>query len=78
MSFPVTREIYVSLPDEGTDVWRPAQAEDLGGGVFRLVGPVPEGEVWEFEPGSTVRCNERSFADGKRGIVATELVDVDA
>jgi hypothetical protein len=71
-------QIYVALLDEGVDVWRPVQAEDLGNGVFRLVGPIPEGEVWAFQPGDTIRCSEKLFADGRKGMVATALVNADA
>jgi hypothetical protein len=41
--------VYVALLDEGTAVWRPIVAESVGAGLFRLFGPVPDGEAWEFE-----------------------------
>jgi hypothetical protein len=49
-------EVYVRLLDEGTEVSRPVNAELVGPGLFRLLGPVPNGEVWEFQPGEIVRC----------------------
>ena len=50
--------IYIRLLDEGTDVLRPAEAEELGNGLFKL-RPTPDydpdDEKWEFIPGSIVR-----------------------
>ena len=68
--------VYVPLVDEGVDVWRPVVAEPVGPMLFRLTGPVPDGEAWAFEPGAVVRCYERTFADGTRGPAAFERVEV--
>ena len=65
-------EVSVALLEEGTDVWRTVVAERVGPALFRLIGPVPEGESWEFLPGEVVRCEERVFAGGLRGLVAVE------
>jgi hypothetical protein len=64
--------VYVALLGEGTEVWRPVAAEQVGPDLFRLLGPAPEGESWEFGPGAVVRCRERAFAGGARGLVAAE------
>ena len=32
-----TTIVYVELLDEGVRVWRPAEAEELGGGRYRLI-----------------------------------------
>jgi hypothetical protein len=52
------RTIYIRLLDEGTDVLRPTEAEELGNGLFKL-RPTPDydpdDEKWEFIPGSIVR-----------------------
>ncbi len=67
-------EIYVALLDEGTDVWRPVQATELTNGVFRIAPTKPPNdEVWEFEPGATVRCERRHLSGGS-ALVAIELV----
>ncbi len=60
------RTIYVSLLDEGTDVWRPVEAEELRDGLFRIVSENSnsEDERWEFSPGSIVRCEQQQFSDG--------------
>ena len=58
--------IYVRLLDEGTEVFRPTEALDLGNGQFRLLPTSnydPEDEKWEFPPGSVVR-GERVRGDG--------------
>lgn len=68
-------EIFVELLGEDTQSWRPVAAQRLGSGLFRIVGTVPEDEVWRFQPGQTVRCAEHSFADGSCGPVAVERAD---
>ena len=46
--------IYVTMEDEGVDVWRPVEAADEGGGIYRISEtPMPDGEAWEFPLGST-------------------------
>ena len=52
----MSQTIYMQLLDEGTDVWRPVQAETLAGGLFRVLGPVPQDEKWAFSPGAIVLC----------------------
>ena len=51
--------VYVRLLDEGTEVARPVKAEQVGPEAFHLLGPVPEGELWEFQPNEIVRCQRR-------------------
>jgi len=61
--------IYVRLLKEGTEVFRPTQALDLGNGIYRLEatpGYDPEDEICEFVPGSDVRGEVRSFESGQR------------
>ena len=61
-----TVKIYIRLLNEATDVSRPTQALDLGGGLFNILPTSDyelEDETWEFVPGSTVRaelCNSNS------------------
>jgi hypothetical protein len=64
--------VYVKLLDEGVDVWRPVSAEVASDGAYRLADDQPEGERWEFEPGTSVWCEERRFEDGILGLVATQ------
>jgi hypothetical protein len=57
--------IYVALKDEGVDVWRPVEASDEGGGIYRISeAPMPDSETWEFPPGSRVRCERHELGDG--------------
>jgi hypothetical protein len=69
-------EVYVALLDEGTAVWRPVAAEQVGPGLFRLLGPVPDDEVWEFPPGAVVRCEGRQLSGGA-ALVAVERVEAE-
>lgn len=61
-------DLYVQLLDEGTEVFRPTKALDLGNGLYRLEATSdydPELETWEFVPGSEVRGEIRPFASGR-------------
>lgn len=60
--------IYVSLMDEGTDVWRPVQAEKQIDGSYIIVSrnDDPGDEKWQFPSGSVVRCELRQLSGGVR------------
>jgi hypothetical protein len=69
----VMATIYVALEDEGVDVWRPVEAADEGGGIYRISQtPMSDGEKWEFPPGARVRCERRELSDGP-ALVAVAL-----
>jgi hypothetical protein len=65
--------IFVKLLDEGTECWKPINANPVGNGVYEILGIVPSGEAWEFGPGARVRCQPKTFADGSTGLVASRL-----
>lgn len=67
--------IYVALLDQPTPTWRAVPAEEVGEGEFLLGGAMPQGERWAFAPGTRVRCEERQFSDGSRGLVAVEVFE---
>ena len=52
--------IYVSLLDEGVDVWRPVQAKPLGNFDYLILDYDYDAtvETWEFPPGTVVVCEE--------------------
>lgn len=63
--------LYVPLLDEGTDVLRPTTGVFVGTDVVRVEAPEdydPE-EIWEFPPGSEVRCIAE-FRGGRQILVA--------
>ena len=66
----MAQTICMPLLQEGTDVWRPVQAEPLGGELFRVLGEVPEEEMWKFPPGTIVLCREQVFDGGRRDLAA--------
>lgn len=66
--------IYMPFLNEGTDVWRPVQAERVANGQYRIVGNMPADESWTFAPGSVVICESKVFADGKNGLVPVSAV----
>jgi hypothetical protein len=66
--------MYVYLRNEGTDVWRPVQAEQVGPNAFRLLDQEPDDEEWEFPSGSVVTVREKIFsATGAEGLAAIEI-----
>jgi hypothetical protein len=67
-------KIFVQLLDEGTVVYRPTNAMDLGNGRFRLEacsGYSPDDETWEFLPGTEVRREVRTLASGKQYVAVS-------
>lgn len=69
--------IFVFLPEEAVDTWRPVDAEAVAPGTYRILSPNPdlEDEVWEFKSGDVVHCEERTFEGGERGLVAIAKVE---
>ena len=69
------RTIYIRLLNEGTEVLRPTEVEELQDGVFKL-RPTPdydpEDEHWEFSPGSLVRGVIRKL-EGETVLVAVDM-----
>ena len=67
--------VYIKLLNEGTPVFRPAQAERVDENTVKLL-PVADynqrDEEWEFPPGSIVRCESRVM-NGENTLVAVEL-----
>lgn len=61
------QEIYVSLLNEGVDVWRPVQARHLGRNVYQIEAQQYDHEVeqWPFDPGDKVVCEYRDSSDGR-------------
>jgi hypothetical protein len=67
--------IYVELLGEGVAVWRPVEAERLEDGAYRILSQPPDRtEAWKFPAGSVVRCEEKTFSGGLKGLVARERV----
>jgi hypothetical protein len=66
--------IHVALLDEGTLVWRPVQARHVRGAVYEILGIVPAGEKWEFQPGQLVECKQHVFAGGSSGLASFRSV----
>jgi hypothetical protein len=64
--------VYVYLLGASVDVWRPVAAEKVGPNLFRLSGPVPDGESWQFQPGEVVYCEERALSGGP-AVVALKM-----
>lgn len=67
-----TVTVYVRLLNEGTDVFRPTEAERVADGIYRLLPTSdydPSDEQWEFLPGDVVRCQIMKLHGGERLVV---------
>ena len=70
------KTIYVYLLNEGTDVWRPVEANHLGGDIYVIESEDPDSEleVWEFGSGKKVRCELGELSVGTL-LIAVEALD---
>jgi len=59
--------IYVYLPNEAVDTWRPVQAEHLYDNVYRILEQPYERDIetWQFEPGAEVECEWIACYEGQ-------------
>lgn len=72
---PVTSTIFIRLLDEGIDVWKPVEANQIDADIFEIVSdnPNPEDEKREFTRGQRVRCTEKVSQDGDVILVAVAV-----
>jgi hypothetical protein len=75
MTHPET--IFVQLPDEPVDTWRPVQAEPLGNDRYGIIEQPYDrtDERWQFEPGDVVRC-EHITVHGGTCLAAVERISL--
>ena len=70
-----TVRIYVKLVDEGADVWRPVDADHLGGDEYQILSErTNKNETWQFDTDDVVRCRTR-LLDGESCLVAYAMAD---
>ena len=62
--------IYIPLRDEGTDAWRPVDAQHISTDLYQVDGEPPPDESWAFGPGAIVHCEPMTFGDGREGMAA--------
>ena len=63
------KTVYMPLISEGAERWRPVRAAQVDAELFEIVDKIPDNESWAFAPLSRVRCRNKTFADGSRGLV---------
>ena len=72
-SFDVMVTMHMPLKKPETAEWRPVEVtplhDDVAGAVYRVEGPMPEGEDWEFGPGSIVQARWKKFGDGEHRLI---------
>ena len=71
-------QIFVYLLDEGTDAWRPVNAEHIRDDLYRIPDVPSSAEKWEFGSGDCVRCEMKTFADKVQRLAAREKCAVDS
>jgi len=66
-----TATVYVELLWEHVAVWRPVQAEHVGGDLYRLTGEQPDDEAWPFAADDVITCKTRQLSGewGRHGPV---------
>jgi hypothetical protein len=64
--------IYMPLLND-PGALRPVQAIRQRENIYCVVGPVAEGDEWQFPPGSLVRRKAKMLPDGKEEMVATAI-----
>lgn len=60
--------IYIDLPEEESPTLCKTKAIDMGNSLYKVLPTPhydPEDQVWEFLPGSIVRCIEKEIKIGK-------------
>lgn len=63
-------DVHVRLLGLGEEQWRIARGIPVGENVYELLGPIPVGEQWEFQPGQIVECEEVVLFLGDYGMLA--------
>jgi len=72
----VTETIYVFLPNEGTDVWAPVDADHIHTDVYRITNGRGEDEM-QFATGDLVKCRRQLLSSGE-SLVAYEKAAANA
>jgi hypothetical protein len=69
LCMPIT--VYLKLRNEGTDVWRPVEAEPVGPNQYRILSQPIEGETWPVAQNEIVQCEPRILSGGECLVVKT-------
>ena len=67
--------IFIPLLNEGTNCWRPVEAEKVGADTYRILGFKPEDEEGPVATGEVVRCKTYRFSSGSESLVAVTPVN---
>jgi hypothetical protein len=69
-------KIYVKLLEEGIDVKRPVNAKHCRDNIYEILPDDDDNdEVWEFLPGTIVKCEWTLTSDGEKVLLAVEKVN---
>jgi len=67
----MTITVYVKLQNEGTDVWRPVDAELVGKNRYKVLSRPTDDENWPVTLGEVVEC-ERRMPSGEDCLVVKD------
>lgn len=73
----MTTKIFIRLLEEGSPAAQGTEAIDMGNGLYKILPTPtydPEDEIWEFIPGSIVRCTKTLDARDNEILLAVEKV----
>ena len=57
------------LLNEGTTVWRPVEVTPLEGAIYRVEGPMPADEDWQYGVNAMIELEWKKFEDGEHQLV---------
>jgi hypothetical protein len=66
--------IYIDIIDQGISLLRSVRAEHIARDIYRIVESMPEGEIWHYKPGQTVRCRKQKLSVGKALVAFEEVI----
>jgi hypothetical protein len=69
--------VYVQLMGTASRSYRATYAIPVGDGLLRLLGPVPFGETWQFEPGEYIEYDNQEIAPGRFELTAVRSASGD-
>lgn len=69
-------QIYIYLLNEGTDVWRPVDAELIEENIYKILSKnTDSSEEWQFSTNDIVECEDKIFQNGDKGLIAVRMHD---
>lgn len=65
--------VTLFMPVENSGEYRAVRAIRQREDIYVVLGPMAEGDVWKFPPGTMVRRRSKALPDGRQEMVAVAL-----